>query len=93
MMWEWFTRHATELSVAATTVYTVLTGAVVFLMWRSNHHMRESIRGTERAEESRVRPYVVVNLESVRSGFVEFYVTNVGESAATKLTLKSDPEI
>ena len=84
-MWDWFTKHATELNVVVTTIYTALTGAVVFLMWRSNHHMRESIQNTQKAEESRVRPYVVVKLDSARSGFVDFCVTNAGQSAAVGL--------
>jgi hypothetical protein len=92
-MWDWFTKHATELNVVVTTIYTALTGAVVFLMWRSNHHMRESIQNTQKAEESRVRPYVVVKLDSARSGFVDFCVTNAGQSAAVGLTIASDPEI
>ena len=92
-MWDWFTKHAPELNVVVTTIYTALTGAVVFLMWRSNRHMRESIQNTQKAEESRARPYIVVELDSARSGFVDFRVTNAGQSAATGLTITSDPEI
>jgi hypothetical protein len=92
-MWQWLTTSAAQLTVLVTFLYTLLTGVVVILMWRSNRQMRRSIEQSAKAEQARARPYIIVELSRERSGFVNFKVSNVGASSATSLRLSSNPEI
>lgn len=92
-MWSWLTANAPQISVIVTTAYTLLTGLVVFLMWRSNRQMRLSIARSAAADEAHSRPYVVVEFVRGRSGFLSFRVANLGRSAARDVRLKSTPEI
>jgi hypothetical protein len=92
-MWQWLTANAAQLSVVVTFAYTLLTGLVVFLMWRSNRQMRRSIAQSAAAEEAQSRPYVIVEFVRQRGGFVSFRISNFGRSSAKHIRAVSDPEI
>lgn len=92
-MWNWITQHAPQLNVLVTGLYTLLTGGVVYLMWRSNRQMRHSVLQTQRAAESRARPYLVFALEAFRPGFYGVRLSNVGNTPAHNIRLVANPEI
>ena len=92
-MWRWVTANTPQLSVIVTFLYTLLTGAVVLLMWRSNRQMRRSIAQSAAADEARSRPYLIVEFIRQRSGFVSVRIANLGRSSAKQVRVTSNPEI
>ncbi len=90
-IWLWITNNAPQLGIIVNAAYTALTGIVVLLMWRSNIRMKESIQLTQHSEEARSRPYIIVSIDNLRSGFTELRIANIGATPALDISVSSDP--